>query len=207
MARVTAPLMSLDASGSVGKAIVFSRWKGRSYVRRHVFPANPKSGLQVGMRSILTFITQDYTNLSAADLSDWYDLAQADNLTRLNAQVRDAGQLGRRNLGWRENTTDAPPAAVDTPTGGAAAAQPRTLVLSWVDPVANPPDYCWQIFRSILTGFTPDISNQVAIVKFGTNVHTDIGLTTGVPYYYRMRGLSTSGFLGDLHAEFTGTPT
>lgn len=207
MARTTAPLMSLDASGSIGKAIVFSRWKGRSYCRRHVFPANPKSGLQVGMRSVLKFITQDYTNLSAGDLSDWYDLAQADNITRLNAQVRDAGKRGRRNLGWRENTTDSDPGAIDAPTAGAATAQPKTLVCAWVEPAANPPDYCYALYASISTGFTPDISNLIGIIKFPAVTFTYTNLVTGTAYYFRCRGLSCSGFLGTLDTEWTGTPT
>jgi len=41
--RVTGPLYSQDASGTIGKAIVFSKWKGRNYVRKHVKPANPQS--------------------------------------------------------------------------------------------------------------------------------------------------------------------
>jgi len=159
------------------------------------------------MRAILKFITQDYTNLSAGDLSDWYDLAQADNITRLNAQVRDAGTRGRRNLGWRENTTDTHPGAIDPTTGGAAAAQPKTLVCSWTEPAANKPDYCYALYGSVSTGFTPDVSNLIGIIKFPDLTFTYIGLTTGLPYYFRMRGLSTSGFMGTLEAEYTGTPT
>lgn len=206
MATVKAPLMSLDASGSIGKAIVFSKWKGRSYVRRHVIPANPRSGLQVGLRSVLRFTSQDYANLSAADLAEWKEKAESDNITRLNAQVRDAQTRARRNLGWRENLTDADPGAIDATTGGAAAAQPKTLVVSWSDPAANLPDYCYSIFMSESTGFTPDISNLVGVVKFGVNTLTVPGLTTGQTYYFRTRGQSTSGFLGTLDSEFSGTP-
>jgi len=43
MAKVTGPLMSMDASGSYAGTIVFTRWKGRNVVRQLVTPANPKS--------------------------------------------------------------------------------------------------------------------------------------------------------------------
>lgn len=43
MAKVTAPLLSFGASGSLAKTIVASKWKGRPYMRQHVIPANPQS--------------------------------------------------------------------------------------------------------------------------------------------------------------------
>jgi hypothetical protein len=51
MAKVTAPLMSLDASGTVAKTAVFSKWKGRNYVRLHVTPMNPNTTSQKVVRS------------------------------------------------------------------------------------------------------------------------------------------------------------
>jgi len=51
MAKVTSPLMSIDASGSIASTIVFSKWKGRNYVRQLVVPANPRSAGQQLARS------------------------------------------------------------------------------------------------------------------------------------------------------------
>lgn len=53
MAKVTSPLMSLDASGTVADALVFSKWKGRNYVRQHVIPSNPQSTAQQAVREAL----------------------------------------------------------------------------------------------------------------------------------------------------------
>lgn len=50
MARVKAPLFSLDASGQLGEAIVYSKWKGREYVREYTIPQNPNSPAQVNVR-------------------------------------------------------------------------------------------------------------------------------------------------------------
>lgn len=46
MAKVTGPLMSLEASGTIGDALTFSRWVGRPYVRRYTVPANPQTLIQ-----------------------------------------------------------------------------------------------------------------------------------------------------------------
>lgn len=207
MARVTAPLFSMDASGTVAKSIVFASWKGRNYVRRHAIPANPNSGLQVGVRSTFAFITQDWKNLIAGDKAEWAAAALADNITGLDAQVRDAVGRARRNLGMRINLTAVDPGAIDAPTGGTAVVQPKTLVVGWTEPAANKPDYAYILYGSKTTGFTPDISNIIAVVKFPIITFTYARLTTGVPYYFRVRGISKSGKLGTLLAQWTGTPS
>lgn len=51
MAKVSGPLMSMDASGKLGNAIVFSKWKGRNTVRGFVIPANPRSAGQQTQRA------------------------------------------------------------------------------------------------------------------------------------------------------------
>ena len=58
MARLTAPLMSLGASGTIGKAITFSTWKGIPYARVRVIPANPKSVAQTAVRNIFTNLSE-----------------------------------------------------------------------------------------------------------------------------------------------------
>lgn len=75
MVKVYGPMMSLDASGTVGKAITFSKWKGRNYARERVIPANPKSGAQVGRRAMFTFLTQAWNAIIAGTKATWQDLA------------------------------------------------------------------------------------------------------------------------------------
>ncbi len=53
MAKLKAPLMSLGASGALGKALVFFPWKGLDAVREYVVPANPKSTAQNTQRGYL----------------------------------------------------------------------------------------------------------------------------------------------------------
>lgn len=58
MAKVTGPLMSLDASGSIASTITFSKWKGRNYVRQLTIPSNPSTGAQVAIRLALGAIAK-----------------------------------------------------------------------------------------------------------------------------------------------------
>lgn len=206
MATTKAPLFGLDASGSLGGSIVFSKWRGRTYVRRLSIPANPKSGLQVGMRASMRFITQDFTNLTAAQKSAWDALAAVDNITQLNAQVRDAQRLNRRNLGVRRGPAETAGTTPDAGTIDTITAQPKSLVLDWTSGVAAP-EYDWMIFRSITTGFTPDVSNLIRIVVAADLTFTDIGLTTGTEQFYVIRGTNFDGELGALSTENSGTPT
>lgn len=56
MAKLKTPLLSLGATGSIGKSIVFSTWKGIKTAREHVSPANPNTALQQAQRSIFSVI-------------------------------------------------------------------------------------------------------------------------------------------------------
>lgn len=58
MAKVTGPLMSLDASGTVGNTATFSKWKGRNYVRLRVTPQNPQTADQASGRTKLGAVGQ-----------------------------------------------------------------------------------------------------------------------------------------------------
>ncbi len=53
MAKLKAPLLSLGASGAIGKTLVFFNWKGLDVVREYVIPANPKTTAQLVQRAYL----------------------------------------------------------------------------------------------------------------------------------------------------------
>lgn len=56
MPKLTAPLLSMGASGQIGKTIVMSKWKGVPYARQYVIPANPRTTKQVNNRNIWEFL-------------------------------------------------------------------------------------------------------------------------------------------------------
>jgi hypothetical protein len=53
MAKVTGPLLSLDASGTIASTMTFSRWKGVNYVRQRVIPTYKRTTEQAAVRDIV----------------------------------------------------------------------------------------------------------------------------------------------------------
>lgn len=206
MAGVKAPLFGLDASGALGGAIVFSKWRGRAYVRRLSIPSNPRSGLQVGMRSSMKFITQDFKNLTVAQKAAWDTLAAVTNITQLNAQVKECQGRTRRNLGVLRGPAESAGTTPDAPTIDSVVAQPKTLVVNWTQGAADA-EYAWMLFMDPVTAFTPDISNLIAIVVTADATFTIPKLVTGVEQFVVLRGVNFDGELGALSTEDSGTPT
>jgi len=54
VAKLKSPLLSLGASGAIGKTLVFFGWKGLDVVREYVIPANPKTAAQNTQRGYVT---------------------------------------------------------------------------------------------------------------------------------------------------------
>ena len=79
MAKVTLPLMSLAAEGSVGGALVFGRLKGQNVVRILVTPANPQTVAQTAQRTKLTGAVSEWhtAGLTAADIEAYNRWASA----------------------------------------------------------------------------------------------------------------------------------
>jgi len=202
MVKLAAPMMSLDASGSLAGAIVFSKWKGRNYARQLVRPANPKSALQVSMRAMLRFLAQDWKNIGATPKASWTEEAAAGNFSKFNAYI----QANQRR--WREflppGQTDTmygvhalPTATFDSATGGIHHADLAATVTGI--------NQCWgvAIFRSPTGTFTPSLSNCIHILKVTTSfVWTDTPILAGT-YYYDMKFFTDDGLLGPDEGEKT----
>jgi len=202
MATVSAPLMSLDASGTIAGAIVFSKWKGRNYVRRHAIPANPQSGLQVSMRSMMRFLSQSWT-LTPVDPTTWLAGGESLRISPFNYFIRENMIRWRQYRGpsteYPAAQDGTPPSApTTTPTGGV-----HSIQLSIADG-GTPPDFAWIIHRSPTTGFIPSLSNVVAVIvpTATPTIYIDHPLVAG-SYYYRIRGAEVTGNVGALEAEVT----
>ncbi len=88
MARTKGPLFSLDASGSLDKTIVYSQWKGRSYVRRHAIPFNPKTPAQVNVRTAMKLLVTAWQGELPAYQEEWNTYGKTLNLSGFNAYVK-----------------------------------------------------------------------------------------------------------------------
>jgi hypothetical protein len=97
MALVNGPLFSLDASGAVGKAIVFTKWKGRNVVREYVSPANPKTIAQQASRVMMRAINLLWHSADSTDRESWVADAAARNISPFNALAGE--NLRRQQIG------------------------------------------------------------------------------------------------------------
>ena len=68
---MTAPLFSFTARGQIGKAIVYSVWKGVAYVRAYVIPGNPQSADQVIIRDQFAEAVLRWADLTAGQKTTW----------------------------------------------------------------------------------------------------------------------------------------
>ena len=85
MAIVNGPLFSLEASGKLGNALVYTKWKGRSVVREYVIPANPNTLAQRYQRTYLKVLNFLWDVATDDDKASWLDLAIAGNYSTFNA--------------------------------------------------------------------------------------------------------------------------
>lgn len=73
MAKVTGPLLALDATGTIGKTITFTHWKSIKVVKSYAKPANPRSPLQLAQRAKWREVVSLWHTLSP-----WYRQEQWD---------------------------------------------------------------------------------------------------------------------------------
>jgi hypothetical protein len=90
MAKVTGPLLSLDASGSVASVITFSRWKGINYVRQRVIPTYSNTFKQVAIREVIKQATQAWAGLGITLQTAYNEAASGMGMSGFNLFVRDA---------------------------------------------------------------------------------------------------------------------
>lgn len=87
-ARVTGPLFSMSASGSVGKAITYARWKGREYCREWFIPQNPQSTKQVNVRTALTLLIAYWHATAVGDKAVWDAAADPLSISGFNLYMK-----------------------------------------------------------------------------------------------------------------------
>lgn len=197
MVKVKGPAMSLDASGSLAGALVFSKWKGRNYVRQHVVPANPKSGGQVGVRSMFKFLAQIWDGLSDANKATWEDRADDLVASTFNAFM---SYNQRRWRDFNAPSKEDPATEVGgAPTASTGVATPdiRAITLVITD-TGTPPDWAYMIFRELTTGFDLAWSNCIAVVPWSGAATTEYIDSPLEPdeYFYNYIGTLDTGVEG-----------
>ena len=197
MVKVNAPAMSLDASGSLGGAMVFSKWKGRNYVRSLVKPANPKSALQVAMRSMWKFTSQDWKNISSNDQADWNDLAEQGVYSPFNAYMSVNQDRWRNFLAPSQVYPVTASGSVGSFGSPSATAGVRQIEYEVSLNTVNS-NWGLVIFRNTSTSPSAVLSEVIAVVLANTATtikYVDTPLDPGT-YFYDAVSFSTDGNYG-----------
>jgi len=96
MAKWTSPVLT-DIRNQVGKSVVFSSWKGRSYFRSYVVPTNPKTLKQMANREVHALLVKRWQEIATTEdiKSAWNAIGAAEaNITGYNAFVK----YGRKSM-------------------------------------------------------------------------------------------------------------
>ncbi len=89
MAKTQAPLFGFGASGQLGEALVFGKWKGIDVARKYVVPANPNTSGQSTQRGYMT-----------SAVAEWHDATNVLTATDKAAWNRYAGTLPNPQSGF-----------------------------------------------------------------------------------------------------------
>jgi len=186
MAKPTAPLLSFGASGTLAKTLVYSKWKGRPYVRRHVIPANPQSVAQTLTRNAFGSANSIWKVAGPLLRAPWDRFATGQVLTGRNKFVGNYVDENRGEtdlLSWNGS----PGAKGGLPLVSVVASSPgvNDILLTCVTPT---PPTGWTVTSTV--GFAIRDQDPQTGTLFITTEDEDIGgllpllpgLTTAVVY-------------------------
>lgn len=205
MARVTGPLMSMDASGTVASTIVFSKWKGLPYVRRHAVPSNPRLPKQMAVRATLAFLSRAFTPIGPPVTTRWNVVAETMHQSGFNRFVA-VNQINFAHLlpPYQDPTVLTPGTPAAAPTVSVAGGIGVAVVsITAGNPTAG---WGWLIFGAL--GATPLIVPQSIVGVINENipdfVHSPIAAGT---WHYVVRGFNAEPTWGADSTDETAVVT
>lgn len=182
MAKVTGPLMSMSASGSLANAITFGNNKGRNIVRVKVTPANPQTDAQIGVRASFAGLNKLYktepTSINAAfqEIANQKQISPFAAFTGFN-QKRLSQDLAPTNI--PTPTEEAPTANA---TGLAGVDSGKYASLSWT-PSVDTDAWGLYIFRKLGSDPTGLRNELVYVATLADTTYLDGPLASGTWHY------------------------
>jgi len=203
MARVSGPLMSMEASGTIASTLVYSRWKGIPYVRRHAIPSNPRSPKQIAVRASMRFFSRQWPGLVQPYQALWKTQAESMHQSGFNRYIAVA---------LRDMAHMLPPTATPTPSAPGTPCDAATVVATGgignatvvITDGLTPPTWGYAIFAKLGGAPTPGPDTLVGVVDFGNVpfVHTPIAAGT---WHYIVRGFDLQVTWGADSTDTTAT--
>lgn len=206
--KVTGPMFSLEASGTVGGVITASKWKGRAYFRTRVTPANPRSAQQTAQRAMWKFITQIWSHMSAGDQASWDTLGGQRSISPFNAYTKFNQDRWTHFSGAQVQPTNGGSITPTAPGVSVPVAGVKQITVSTTANGSDGTDFGAILFAKKGSAPAGVKTEVVAVVPFGienydalpaTFIHT--GLTTGDTWHYKWKTFSIEGLSSALGAD------
>ena len=103
MVKTTGPMFSLDARGTLGDSVIFSKGKKSTFAKKFHKPTNPRSDKQIARRAMIKFLTQTWTGLHNSYKNSFNVMAAKWNISPYHAFLKFNSQR------W---TAEQPPAVL-----------------------------------------------------------------------------------------------
>ncbi|MBA7590967.1 hypothetical protein ES708_33112 [subsurface metagenome] len=201
MAKLKAPLLSLGASGAIGKAIVYFPWKGINAAREYVIPSNPKTTLQTTQRGYLTAAV------------DGIHAAQADATNPLDEEDAQAYALyGSCEPTPRTWFNQAVKDWIDQLIASKLPCLCSNMVITPGSQQLDLSLYLWETTCTAGkfyygTSKTALINSEAAVIATQEATATIAGLTAGVKYFVQFRPDAADPSEGARSGIYYGRPT
>lgn len=98
MAKVTGPLLSFRARGSIAKTQVYAVWRGVDYARQHVIPSNPNTVAQQLTRNTFRTLGNIWRELGSIGKTPWDAFATGRPFIGVNAFLGENIKVVRGDL-------------------------------------------------------------------------------------------------------------
>lgn len=183
MSRTVAPLLSFEASGQIAKTQVYSKWKGRPYVRRYTVPANPKTSSQMETRNTFKWLNDVWKFMPGSAVAAW-------QLYALNNRFTDRNGFIKVNLSELRSQTDLTNFTMSPSAGSGLAAQAMSLTAGslsiTVDLTAPALPSGWTITQAVAAAI------QQQDPQTGTQFIVTAGTDDATPWSISLTGLTAT---------------
>lgn len=204
MARTTGPLLSMDASGSVGNALTFAKWKGRNYVRRYAVPSNPQSTGQESIRAGMALYTAIYKNQTANVTSAFQSKADSEKYSVINAYVGTGLNSWKSSILILANGAERGTWTSSGSVSVTGSAQQRGITWTWTESLTGT-----QVGAILLVREAADPGSTTQYAVHGTSSGTSYlltGLDAATSYQARIVVIMSDGTVAYSAANTTTTP-
>lgn len=194
--------MSMDARGSIGKAVTATGWKGRKIIKTWFKPANPQTISQMAQRFAMAGMTRMWVQYQPSLSQFFVAMAQQNRYSEFNAFTSFNLNRWSQLLAVAGNTTPTEEAPTDNVTSIVVTPQVNKAVVSWDASVDTD---AWSVYIFMKLGSAPTLSKEdlIAIVPRTVEQYVTQKQVPGT-YHFKLAAGHNEGGLTALSADFTG---